>query len=231
MVSPSVYSFDVVAPTARSAHGNLALETDAGWFRVPFGPFELTQATRHMTNAKDGAMTSMSFRSPIQYVNFGKPVTIRGWWVENAASDGADWSDVGLFACSPELISNKYAWHPIPAEGQPYTSMPAGARAIAAQPVPPILRTDCAKPFVDASVVKQVSPDYPFTSQMNRTTSTILVTILPNGVAVDATVFKSSGLEAFDIAAISAAMRSTYTPKIAFCKPTIGRYLWKVMFD
>jgi TonB family protein len=232
-VSPSVYSFDLTAQSARTVHGNLAIETDRGWFRLPFGPFALTSATRHFANLMGTSFTDTNFRSPIMYVNFEHPVTILNWWVERGAADLADWTSAGLFTCYPNVRSDpnsKYNWRIAASESNLYTQLPAGTRPMTAIAAPPIEKTDCAKPFADATIDKQVSPTYPFSGAMPVSTSQIKVTIMPDGRIVDAKVFKSSGIEAFDIAAMDAAARSTYHPKIAYCRPTIGVYLFKVTY-
>lgn len=230
-VSPSIYGFDVQAPTARVASGTLAIETNLGWYRMPFGPIELSKATRHYSDGAGYATTVTDYRSAIFYVDFGRPLDIMNWWVEKGTSDTPDWKTEGEFTCYPPIRpdpSSPYNFRMPAAELAPYTIIPRGTRAVRAKPVPPIETTDCAKPFADATVDKEVSPRYPFSGPMPRGTSQILVTIMPDGRVIDTKIFKSSGIEAFDIAAMDAAARSTYHPKIAYCRPTIGIYLFKV---
>ncbi len=167
------------------------------------------------------------------YVTFEHPVTVMNWWVERGAADVADWTSAGLFTCYPNVRldpNSKYNWRSAASESDLYTKVPAGTRPITAIAVASIEKIDCAKPFADATVENQVSPKYPFSGPMPMATSQIKVTIMPDGRIVDATVFKSSGIAAFDIAAMDAAARSTYRPKIAYCRPTIGIYLFKVTY-
>jgi len=65
---------------------------------------------------------------------------------------------------------------------------------------------------------------------MERATSMVKITLDPSGQVVDATVFSSSGNDAFDIAALDAAKLSKYSPRIAYCRPVVGDYLFKVTF-
>jgi hypothetical protein len=233
-VTPSTYSFDVEASTARTVRGNLAVETDRGWYRVPFGPVALKKATRHLQDGTGYSTTDTSFRSPIMYVSFGQSLTVMNWWVEHAAADTSDWRAEGLFACYPTVRpdpASPYNFRVSSAEAGPYDTMPPGARPLRAQAVAPIEKTDCPNPFADAAVDIEAQAQYPFDTAMPLSTSVIEVTILPNGRAAEAVVFKSSGIVAFDIAAQQAAMNSTYKPKIAYCRPTIGVYLFKVTFN
>jgi TonB family protein len=233
-VSPSIYGFDVQAPTARTASGTLAIETNRGWYRVPFGPVTLSEATRHYTDGTGYATTDTNYRSAIFFVNFGQPLDIMNWWVEKGESDTSDWKTEGEYSCYPPIRpdpSSPYNFRMAPAELTPYTMIPPGARPLRAKPVPAIERTDCAQPFADAVMDKQVQPEYPFYTAMPPGVSEIAVTILPSGAVGNATVFKSSGIVAFDIAAVQAAEASTYKPKIAYCRPTVGLYLFKVTYS
>lgn len=233
-VAPAIYSFDVESATARNVRGNLAVETDRGWYRVPFGPFALHEATRHFADGNGYSTTDTNFRSPIVYVSFGKPLTILNWWVERATADTSDWRAEGLFTCYPTVRpdpASPYIFHISSAEAAPYITMPPNTKPVRAAAVAPIERTDCGQPFADAAVDVAATPKYPFDSPMPLATSEIMVTILPSGQAAYADVFKSSGIVAFDIAARQAAMISTYKPKIAYCRPTVGDYLFKVTFD
>lgn len=230
-VTSSLYSFDIVAPTPRTVQGTLAFETGAGWFRVPFGPLKLEPAIRHFADTRGHQITSTAPRSPVQYVNFGRPImALKTLFMENGAADVGAWKGVGLYRCSPQPAHlNDY--EPIGAEKAPYFSIPAGAHVIRALSVAPILRTDCAAPYVDAKVVKQAQAIYPFFRKMGPAVSMILVTIDVDGRLVDAYVFRSSGYDAFDKAAMEAARLSTYSPKIAYCQPVVGQYLFRVTFE
>ncbi len=233
-VAPSIYGFDVEAPTARIASGTLAIETNRGWYRLPFGPVTLAKAIRHYTDGTGYASTDENYRSAIFYVSFGRPLEIMNWWVEKGASDTSDWKTEGEFTCYPRVRpdpSSPYYFRMAAAELLPYTMIPPRARPLRATPVPPIERTDSAEPFADATTDKQVNPTYPFDAAMPPGESVIIVTILPSGNVGSARVFKSSGNVAFDIAAIQAAEASTYKPRIAYCRPTIGDYLFKVTYS
>ena len=229
-ITPSLYSFDIVANTERAVSGNVSVETDKGWFRIPFGPIHLTAATRHTVDFHGHKRMSTRPRSAVQYVDFGSPIVLKSIFLENAATDVGDWKDVGLFQCYP-APTKPNDWYAIPSELSPYKNIPPGAKIIAARSVAPILSNNCAKPYVDARVLTQIAPAYPYQIEMPKTTSQIEVTIMPDGRAIDTQVLVSSGIPAFDQAAINAAMQSTYSPKIAFCKPTIGQYLFKVTFE
>ncbi len=228
-VAPSLYSFDVVAPTPRTVRGTLAVETDTGWFRVPFGPLKLEPAVLQLATHGQ-KVTQTGPRSPVQYVNFARPVKIHSFFMESAAADVLDWATAGLFRCSPQPTFPS-DFEPVGSEKTPYVSILAGAKTISAVAVPPILRTDCAAPFVDARVVTQAQAVYPFSRRMGPATSMVKITLDPNGQVVDARIFKSSGYDAFDIAALDAAKLSKYSARIAYCRPVVSNYIFKVTFQ
>ena len=55
----------------------------------------------------------------------------------------------------------------------------------------------------------------------------IAVTIAPSGKVVGAEVYRSSGDPAVDKAVLTAAEKSTYSPKLVNCVPVGGTYLFK----
>ncbi|MGH8163649.1 MAG: energy transducer TonB, partial [Rhodanobacteraceae bacterium] len=70
----------------------------------------------------------------------------------------------------------------------------------------------------------------PFRGRMPSAMVLVKITIMPDGSVGDASVYQSSGLPAFDDATLDAARRATYAPAIAYCKPTVGAYLFKAKF-
>lgn len=86
----------------------------------------------------------------------------------------------------------------------------------------------------DATVQRQVSPDYPESARglgLGQVTVVIRVYINPDGKAVAWRVTQSSGNVAIDQEAGKAAVQSTYTPRLKNCKPAAGLYLFKVTFS
>ncbi|MDQ6823391.1 MAG: energy transducer TonB [Candidatus Eremiobacteraeota bacterium] len=232
-----VFGFQLEAPTARSAAGNLAIETDRGWYRIPFTAALLTKTVRrYVVSALPKSFQNTVFASQTLYARFPQPVVIRNGWVEKASATGdTGWGAGVPFACYPTVpsyVGDAHFKSSLDADGAsaisvaPATAMPV----ISAQAVPPIENTSCPHPFVDARAVTMVAPHYPYSGSMPDATSLVKVTILPSGSVGDATVAQSSGFAAFDVAALEAAERSTYLPKIVYCRPGIGQYLFRVLF-
>lgn len=230
MATPKLYRFDLVAASPRTVSGSIALQTDKGWFRVPFGAVNLSPTTVTFVEPNGKLRPFTSARSPVQYVAFGEPVNINFWYIESAATNVADWASVGLFSCyfdpsiprMPKLFADSQ---------KRYQSLPAAGQAIEAKPIAPLFRTDCTRPYLDAKAVHPALPVYPFAGRMPTATAQVEVMILPDGRPVDAKVFVSSGIDAFDVSAINAAKQTTYTPRVAYCHPTVGLYLFKVTFS
>ncbi len=89
----------------------------------------------------------------------------------------------------------------------------------------------CTKPNVDPMPIDAVAPDLPKSQWPARKVSAIvLVTIAPNGKATAARVFQSSGNANVDRAVVTAAEKSTYSPKVVNCVPVAGSYLFRADF-
>lgn len=235
--SASLFGFQIEARTVRSVTGNLAVETDRGWYRVPFRAPALAKTVRHYAN--DSSLKPFAaavFASPTLYVHFPGTVIVRNAWVENAAVTGeTGWKEGVSVICYPTwpayARASNFVNH-LDADGTATMSAaPSVATSISeAQPVPPIETTSCAKPFADATALKVVAPQYPYRQAMPDGMTLIEVTVMPNGSLGDVSVYKSSGDVAYDIAAMESAERSTYSPKIAYCRPGIGEYLFRARF-
>jgi protein TonB len=92
----------------------------------------------------------------------------------------------------------------------------------------------CKTPYQDATVVNQVTPEYPDSARdlgLGEVQAAVEVTIGPTGNLVDAKIAQSANNMAMDQAALSAAKQSTYAPKIVNCQPVQGDYLFRVTFD
>jgi TonB family protein len=60
--------------------------------------------------------------------------------------------------------------------------------------------------------------------------ATVSVLVGPDGKVEKTTIVKSSGNFQFDMASLSAAKRSTYTPKTVDCTPVEGTVLFNTSF-
>ncbi len=90
----------------------------------------------------------------------------------------------------------------------------------------------CRTPNKEATTSNQVPPDYPEAARgQGPATVLVQVTIGPNGNLLIAKVLKSSNNEFLDKAALSAARKSSYTPRIVNCKRVTGTYIFNSQFD
>jgi TonB family protein len=84
----------------------------------------------------------------------------------------------------------------------------------------------------DALVTNPAPPVFPDSAKnmVARSASVVAVTVASDGRPLNAKVYQSSGVAAFDQATTAAALASTYTPKTVNCKPVIGSYLFRAEF-
>jgi TonB family protein len=78
------------------------------------------------------------------------------------------------------------------------------------------------------------SPEFPPSMQGRISVpvkSQVLVTLDPQGKIENVALYKSSGFDALDDAALSAARKSTYAPTVVDCKPVDGgQYVFAALF-
>jgi protein TonB len=93
-------------------------------------------------------------------------------------------------------------------------------------------KPSCAKPHVDAQIVRAIEPEYPLLAQQQGLigTTQIVVTLAETGAVIDARVYAGSGSLVLDEAALAAAKRSTYSSEIDDCKRVGGSYLFRAEF-
>lgn len=234
----------IAAASARTVSGGLTIRTDHGWFTTTFPAQKLQLATVHLVNGLKVVRTVRDYLSPVLYIDFPQPVTIVSMWISNARAteDTIGWTAQGSVSCDPPQ-HDPLQWPPSPSPSPKFveTFAPADLAPFVAPPSPRaihlVLRpmtpldTSCPHPFTDATVVHAARPQYPFTKPMQQGTSMIEVLIGHDGSALAASVMYTSGLQAFDDAAMRAAESSTYTPATAYCKPVLSRYLFRASFN
>jgi TonB family protein len=96
----------------------------------------------------------------------------------------------------------------------------------------PVAARACPEPNREAVVARAQQPGYPQSAKLpRRVTVQIAVTIDPSGKLVAEHVFKSSGNQAIDEAALQSASGSKYSPKLVDCQAVTADYLFRVDFD
>jgi TonB family protein len=95
----------------------------------------------------------------------------------------------------------------------------------------PVAARACPQVNRDATITKVQQPDYPRSARgLGYVTVQIEVTVDASGNLDRARVYKSSGNQAIDDAALQAASRSKYAPKIINCEAVTGDYLFRADF-
>ena len=192
-----LYAFHLTAPKTETINGDVAVDTNRGWFGVPLVGVKIDKL-------------SAVFGSHTLFARFPVPVRVANSWLFHA--NGKQCTP------APMLAQVHEQW--------PYTP-PSSADTVEATIMPPYGRSDCAEPFSPARALNVVVPDFDRRNATFFGTAVIDVTVGADGKPLDARLAESSKTPAFDDAAREAAMKSTYTAAVAYCLPTIASYVFK----
>ncbi len=237
----TLYAFALNAQSARSVRGTVLVATSGGWYRVTFPLTPLVSRT-YSYSGKFGDLSRSAFDSDAIYVRFPSAVDISTVYVSEAQTSGEHdfgWDSKGDFTCLPQagFFDEKPPNFSGLVLNNPRTDLTTpprnSASIVTAESAPAPGDTACQKPFTNPGVKKAVSPDYPRSERTRRSYGLSIVEVALNaaGTVTDAWTFLSSGSAAFDGAALASAESSTFTPGLAFCKPTGGLYLFNAEFE
>lgn len=235
-----IYAYRLQAEGTRSVTGEVAIQTDAGWYAAAFKDVALANhASRYDTD--EGTYRLTQAVSPLLYVRFPKPVRVTGLWVRRASATGDrefGWDARGTIACAPQVY--RPAGESAPSAGAdrlhdedrlPYDAAPSPKDAVAtANPIPPEAPAACAVPFVDAWTSDVAAPHYPHSIGTVGAVVMIRVAISSEGHLLDAWVAGNSGLSSFEPYALAAAQQTTYHNAVAYCRPVPSVYSFRVEF-
>lgn len=112
---------------------------------------------------------------------------------------------------------------------------PAPVPAAALQPLSrygsTVAVASCQNPNAEVSALNPAAPDLPRAQMPAHPVSAIVeVTVAASGKATAARVYKSSGNANVDRAVVTAAEKSTYSPKRVNCTAVSGTYLFRANF-
>lgn len=189
-------------------------DTDGGWYTWDVENVALSQQ-------KDWA------RSDWLAVYFPKPVFVRHAWVVKARTSGDalyGWDSLGEVACSlPSFRSASY--------GVQKSRVIEGVKHVTATPIAPLYSTNCAHPFVQATVTHPVQPRYPqFVIKSAEYTAEVEVIVGDHDNLIAVWVYKSSTNPAIDESALAAARASSYQSAVSYCQTAMGSYLFRADF-
>lgn len=108
------------------------------------------------------------------------------------------------------------------------TSGPMPSSGPTATPKP-----SCVTPFADATTREKYAPEMPELAREQGLSGTahVQVQLSATGSVTAVKIFESTGNSALDDAALEAARRTTYSPKIVDCERVPGTYLFRVEFE
>jgi TonB family protein len=96
----------------------------------------------------------------------------------------------------------------------------------------PVAARACPQPNRDAEVTRAQQPEYPQSGKRSwPVTVQVEVTIDPSGNLIASRIYKSSGNQAIDEAALRSASGSKYASKLVNCQAVTGDYLFRVDFQ
>jgi len=235
-------SFYVAAESARSVSANVIVQGDRGWYTFQFKNANLVADLAHYQSSTVRFDRTLYHTKPL-YVQLPPGERVLRWWIYDATSIGDStfgWDKQGDVTCFPPPegdtgiapladapkrtnASNDLAELPSPSDS-----------VLTVSPIPqPGEMTECAKPFVPASVVRAVQPTWPSTvrSLVTNVVTEIEIAVNADGSLAGAWVYTPSGILDLDLAALKAAEASKFRGGIALCKPAPGNYLFRADFD
>jgi hypothetical protein len=254
----TLFGFELSAYGPRTLSATLEFDTNRGWFSLDVPAVTLTENDRHYSVgfAHD---TMRDWVSPVMYARFPSPVQLRHSWIFSAAATGDGpfgWEKLGRVACTPPPPSMESAdsvrtisyattvrtrgarptpsviLDPADEDKMSQTPDPA-ARVFLAAASRAIGKSDCDKPFVEASPEQMVAPGFPAAMIGSPFPGIVGIRIAlnANGSLADAWVWASSGHQAYDDVALSAIRQSTYSGAVAYCAPVPSQYNAFIIFD
>lgn len=199
--SGMLYAFHITAQKAQTINGDVAVDTNRGWFGVPLRGVKIEKLER-------------GFGSRTFYARFPAPLRVQNSWLLHAN---------GRQCYPPPLLAQVHPQWPYTPQG--------GSDIIESAIMAPYGRTDCSEPFAPARALNVVVPDFDRRTASFSGTTVIDVTVGTDGKPLDARIAESSRTPAFDDAAREAALKSTYSPAVAYCLPTIANYAYKASLN
>jgi len=235
----SLYSFTVDAEGPRTVSGTIVVQTDAGWFSVPFASAAIAGRAEKWRNT-NVEYAREAYSSAPMYVQFPTSQHIIASFVSHTSSSGDlifGWDAQGDVQCSApagfgiirDATKQKETTELLNPRTDLSASPPPGATIQTAAVASPPGSTDCKTPFADAIVTRPVPPQYPLGYNVG---TVVLVEVLvdASGALADAWVFSPSGYRSFDLAALESARQSKYQSGTAFCKAAPGNYMFRAVF-
>jgi len=217
----TTFAFDLDALSAETVRGTIAVETDKGWYEVPFGL--TTIAARNEAYAQEwGSFSTTNYASGALVARFPQAVTVKRAFVYRVTTDDTvfPWPTRGEMICDYMTDGMKHdgkdGW---PRRPELFATSPEATQLVA-NPSSAFANLPCAAPFVPAKIVNPVAPDYPIGAAREQMSATVIeAVVLDEHGSIVGQWMVSPPSWYFDGPSNRAAHQSTYAPAISFCKP------------
>lgn len=229
----NTFAFAMHAPSPRSLQGRLVLYTDKGWFATAIPKVALRIKVPLQQSA-----TGELWRSSALSVTLPQRVTVRRAFLADAVTDAQTWSPPAPITClqgaGPGYADAKPGAKPYIDVAGWFKDVPiTGSVALRAATAEPLGSTACAEPFKDAVATYAMTPQRPEFAPQQSTPAVVDVGIIlrSDGTVQEAWPVRSSGIRAFDDAAVKAAEDSIYEPAVSLCQGVPSEYIFAVTFS
>lgn len=233
-IDAASYRLRLGAISDRTVSGFMRMQTDKGWYAVPFSGVTL-KAISQQHNDQGFAFSYQDYISDDLVVKFPAPVSVQYAYVSQAQTKGEtllDWDKEGSVTCLPTPVAAKAT----PAPTRPLPPLSKSAITLAAKSIDAPFDAKCPEPFADVQLNKAGPLHVPsifahdnFT-QVPEGTAGVVVAVERDGSVVDSWLWESSGTPLLDQAAMDQARSSTFTPGRAFCRNVPGYFLLRSEF-
>lgn len=149
------------------------------------------------------------------HVRFDKAETVRYVFVDAAGVDGAPVTDC------PSVVRTVALWK----DANNAPRLPSQAAELVPTLLQPLPRLSCASVYAPAKLAHDGSQDVSHYGNGERNTK-LLLDIDSNGRIVRSKLYKSSGIDGLDTAALAGAQASTFTPATFLCVPVVSEVIW-----
>lgn len=198
---PGTIAVKLSALAPRNVTGQFVLETNRGWFRVPFPPLAIS--------FKDPTVES----APIA-ISVPQDVSLQNIWLSQAAADDPQWGPRGMVTCPPE---------PERRTAKGILNGVGVAETVNAIPIAPPFSYNCKAPFQTWKVEGDDMDSIPYAPGEYAVAR---VELDASGHVIDVTALDSSAGDfnlRKDLERRVRHMR--FTPAVAYCKPVPASFL------
>lgn len=231
-VATATYEFRLAAMSSRTVTGFVRIQTPQGWFNAPFEKVQLRlQPQQYMHDGNPLVLND--YLSGPMYVRLPVDAPITYGYVSQASASGdtlLDWDKEGTVTCAPPTKQSQNA------PKHAFSASPPIGTPLQAHPIDPPFTASCKTPFTPTLITHIPSIHTPALlasmtySALPGGESIVAVALDRDGKVLDAWLWASSNVDAYDKTALKAARETTYVAPLAFCKSVPSYFLFRVNF-